>query len=211
MPLFIGAADAQRNRRRCNMGILVSLLFAAGAFVPVGGHHGVRVSSLEGAPLIELEAEGDIDATPAEVMAVLVDYEQHPRMIQHLAESRILSRGGSELTVYQHLKLPVISDRDFTLHVTWLGNTRVQFTIDNQRGPGGQKKLVRMSLMNGSWELTPIRDGAATHARYHVQLDFAGSVPRWMVRGGAAKDLPNLYEGVRHMVQARRLRAQTSF
>jgi len=37
-----------------------------------------------------------------------------------------------------------------------------------------------------------------------VQLDFSGSVPRWMVRGGAAKDLPNLYQGIRRLIVDRR-------
>jgi hypothetical protein len=61
-----------------------------------------------------------------------------------------------------------------------------------------------MTVLEGRWDLEPIRDGNATRAVYHVQIDFAGSVPRWMVRGGAAKDLPGVYIGMRKLVDERR-------
>jgi len=57
--------------------------------------------------------------------------------------------------------------------------------------------------MQGTWALDPIRDGASTHARYHVQIDLGGSVPKWMVSGGAAKNLPKMFEGVRREASAR--------
>jgi hypothetical protein len=177
-------------------------LFSEAGFVPIGGHHGVSVFQHKGAAAIELAAVGEIDAPPAEVEAVLLDYGNASRMIDRLAESRILERKPGEIVVYQHLKLPVIKDRDFTLHVTFDDHhpRGLRFRIDNTRGPGEKKGLVRMTMLNGRWDLEPIREGQATRATYHVQLDFAGSVPRWMVAGGAAKDLPKLYEGIRRAV-----------
>ena len=52
--------------------------------------------------------------------------------------------------------------------------------------------------------LTPIRGGRATQAYYHLELDISGSVPRWMVSGGAAKDLHNVFVGVRKLLGERR-------
>ena len=78
-----------------------------------------------------------------------------------------------------------------------------QFTVDNSRGPAPRDGVVRVSTMQGGWVLDPIRDGAGTHARYHVQIDLAGSIPRWMVSGGAAKNIPKLFDGVRHEAAAR--------
>jgi hypothetical protein len=140
------------------------------------------------------------------VQAALLDYSDAPRINSHVAESRVLERRAGEQVVYQHLKLPAISDRDFTLRVNWNESAPrgIRFHIDGSTGPAPKNKLVRMTTLNGRWDLVPIRDGNATRAVYHVQIDFAGSVPRWMVRGGAAKDLPSVYIGMRRLIDARR-------
>ena len=176
-------------------------------FVSIGGHDGVAVYMRKDTGAIELAAVGEFDAPPAEVQAALLDYGAHVRVNKHLSESRVLSRTSGEELVYQHLKLPVIKDRDFTLHVTWHeGAARgIQFSIDGARGPAPSSKAVRMSTLNGRWDLEPIREGSATRAVYHVQIDFAGSVPHWMVRGGAAKDLPGVYTGMRQLINDRRI------
>lgn len=191
--------------------ILVSLLtlsttLVEPCFTPIGGHDDVEVYMRKGAAIIELAAVGDFDAPPAEVQAALLDYGAHVRVNKHLAESTVLSRDAGELFVYQHLKLPVIKDRDFTLRVDWSDGPRrtVRFRIDGSRGPAPTSKAVRMTILNGRWDLEPIAGGHATRAVYHVQIDFAGSVPRWMVRGGAAKDLPGVFTGMRTLIQQRR-------
>lgn len=179
-----------------------STTFAAPGFQPIGGHDGVEVYLHKDIAVIDLAAVGDIDAPPAEVQAALLDYGAHPTIIKHLAESRVLSKQPGEMHVYQHLKLPVIKDRDYTLRVVWTeGVARgLSFSVDNAPGPAGNKQAVRMTMLEGRWELTPINGGQATRAVYHVKLDFAGSVPRWMVRGGAAKDIPNIYIGFRRAI-----------
>jgi len=200
------------NYGACAMFTLLVSLFAVSAglieptFVPIGGHDGVEVYQRKDAQYIELAAVGEFDAPPAEVQAALLDYGQHGRVNPHLAESRVLSRNAGEQVIYQHLKLPVIKDRDFTLRVHWKeGEPRgLQYAVDNSAGPPPKKSAVRMSVLNGRWDLEPIRDGNATRAVYHVQLDFAGTVPRWMVRGGAAKDLPSVYIGMRKLINERR-------
>ena len=191
--------------------LIISLLtfsttLVGAGYVQIGGHDGVDVYMRKDTGAIELAAVGEFDAPPAEVQAALLDYGSHPRVNKHLAESTVLARRPGELVVYQHLKLPVISDRDFTLHIAWTeGSMRgFRFNIDGGQGPAAKPKLVRMTTLNGRWDLEPIRDGNATRAVYHVQIDFAGSVPRWMVRGGAAKDLPGVYMGMRKLVDERR-------
>lgn len=178
-------------------------------YVSIGKHNGVEVYMRKdtGAGAIELAAVGEFDAPPAEVQAALLDYGAHVRINKHLAESTVLSRAPGEQLVYQHLKLPVIKDRDFTLHVRWKeGSPRgITFSIDGAQGPAATNKAVRMSTLNGRWDLEPIREGSATRAVYHVQIDFAGSVPDWMVRGGAGKDLPGVYSGMRQLINDRRV------
>jgi hypothetical protein len=192
------------------MGTLLLSLFTLSrisldGFTPIGGHDGVAVYLHKGEGTIEIAAVGEFDAPPAEVQAALLDYSAQTHINKHLAESTVLSRTSNDLFVYQHLKLPVISDRDFTLHVTWSGDS-VAFAIDPQHGPAPSSKLVRMPVLEGRWELAPVRDGNATRATYLVRLDFGGSVPRWMVRGGAAKDIPGVYLGMRTLINEHRAR-----
>ena len=156
--------------------------------------------------MTELAATGEFEAPPSEVQAALLDYGNHPRVNPHLAESTVLVRGQGEQAVYQHLKLPVIKDRDFTLLIDWKEGQAngIRFHVDNSRGPAASKKAVRMTTLSGQWELRPIRGGSATYAIYHVRIDFAGSVPKWMISGGAAKDLPNVYTGIRKLINDHR-------
>jgi hypothetical protein len=192
--------------------VLASGLIEPG-YVSIGGHDGVEVYMRKDTGAIELAAIGEFDAPPAEVQAALLDYGAHPRVNPHLAESTVLERRAGEELVYQHLKLPVIKDRDFTLKITW--NDRaprgLDFIIDGGRGPRPTRRAVRMTLLTGHWELIPIRDGNATRAVYHVDIDFAGSVPRWMVRGGAAKDLPSVFTGMRRLIEQRRSGGVSAF
>ena len=177
-----------------------------GSFKHIGGKHGVKVFRNLASPVIDLYAEGDIDAPPSVVRDVLLDYANASKVTDNVAESRVLAKNDREIVTYQRLKLPVISDRDFTVRATWgqRGSAlTMQFAIDNSRGPGPKDGLVRLSTLQGTWLLEPIRGGAATHARYRVQIDLAGSVPRWMVSGGAAKNLPKLFEGVRRQAALR--------
>ena len=182
------------------------LLTAPPNFKHVGGAHGVEVFRQDKSPVIDLYAEGDIDAPPAVVRDVLLDYDHAPKMTKNVGESRVLQKNAHELVVYQRLKLPVVSDRDYTIRATWgeKGNTLTEeFHVDNGHGPAARDGVVRVSTMQGTWMLDPIRDGAGTHARYHVQIDLAGSIPRWMVSGGAAKNIPKLFDGVRHEASIR--------
>lgn len=166
----------------------------------VGGNHGVDVSRKLATSAIDLVAEGDIEAPPALIRTILLDYPRAHSLSDHVTESKVLATKPEELTVYQHLKLPVVEDRDFTLKATWGEkgpNLWTRFVVDNADGPPVRKGIIRLSTMTGSWELQPIRGGTATHAIYRVQLDLAGTIPKSMVSGGAAKDLPKLFDGVR--------------
>ena len=188
--------------------LIVSMLVsqAGPRYQHVGGNHAVEVFRQMESPTIDLVAEGDIDAPPALIRSILLDYPNAHALSDHVTESRVLTTGAHEIMVYQRLKLPVVSDRDFTLRALWGtrgANLWTRFTIDNSHGPAARDGIVRLTNMTGGWDLQPIRGGAATHAVYRVQMDMAGSIPKWMVSGGAAKDLPKLFDGIRREVVRR--------
>jgi hypothetical protein len=166
--------------------------------VLVANLYDVRVYRRADAREIDLSAEGDIAAPPERVRDVLLDYEHHPSWNRHLVESRVLTRGDHFLDVYQRLDLPVLDDRDYTLHVTW-GDDWLRFTTANDRGPPPRRGVVRVALHEGEWKLEALPNGG-TRAHYHVRLDLAGSLPSWIARRHAGEDVPELFQSIRRLV-----------
>jgi hypothetical protein len=188
--------------------VLTTLLaaFPGPDFVATGGEHGVAVFRRSDGHAIELAAEGEIDAPPERVRAVLLDYGRHPTWVKHLSTSVVLVRESSSLLVYQRLALPIIEDRDFTLLVSWGADGDelwTRFSTANERGPGPLKHVVRVQLHEGEWRLGPIDGGRRTRARYRFRMDLGGSLPGWLGRSRAGKDVPALFDAIRE--QARRL------
>ena len=168
-------------------------------FVLVGEEKGVKIYRREKRPGIELAAEGTLGAAPERVRRVLIDYPSHQRWQKHLKENRVLARGDGFLDVYQRLDLPVLDDRDFTLHVTWGNDAEVfwmRFAVANERGPAPVRGVVRVTEQEGGWRLEPADGGMATHAVYRFHLDLAGSFPSWMGKGQATSDLAELFGNI---------------
>ena len=175
---------------------LASALLGQG-FVALSERHGVKVFRRAVETGMELGAEGIIAAPPEAVRRTLLDYANHPRWVKSLAESRVLDRTDNSLHVYQRLGLPLIEDRDFTLRVTWGAEGQelwVRFQTANERGPAPRPGVVRVALHEGEWRLDPVDGGRATHAIYRFHLDLAGSLPSWLGKGRAAKDVTELFE-----------------
>lgn len=168
-------------------------------FVLIGEERGVKVYRRDKRGGIELAAEGDFAASPERVRRVLIDYPSHRRWQKHLKENRVLTRADGSLYVYQRLDLPVLDDRDFTLHVTWGDDGGVhwmRFVTANERGPAPVKGVVRVTKHEGGWRLEPTGGGKSTRAVYRFYLDLAGSFPSWMGKGQATSDVPDLFANI---------------
>ena len=102
--------------------------------------------------------------------------------------------------MYQRLDLPVLDDRDFTLHVTWgddAGVAWMRFVVANERGPAPVPGRRARHAARG--QLAPragLDGGEATHAVYRFYLDLGGSFPAWMGKGQATSDLPELFVNI---------------
>lgn len=169
---------------------------AGEGFKLIAEEKGVKIYRREKRPGIELAVEGSIPASPERVRRVLTDYPRHQQWQKHLKDNRILGKGDGFVDVYQRLDLPVLDDRDFTLHVTWgsdAGVGWIRFTTANQLGPAPVKGVVRVAAHEGAWRLEPEAGGKSTHAVYRFYLDLAGSFPSWMGKGQAADDLPEFF------------------
>ena len=176
-------------------------------FALVGQAHGVKQYKHRSAKIVRIAAEGVIPAPVADVREMVLDYRRQEGKVDRVRHSRVLRQGTGWLNVYQRLQLPVISDRDFTLHVTW-GEAKptqwVIFDAISSEGPPPQRGVVRVTEHSGSWQLKPVEGGRATFARFQTRIDLNGSLPRWLARSGAGKELPTLFSNLCRLIDARR-------
>ncbi|HEV3398259.1 MAG TPA: SRPBCC family protein [Actinomycetes bacterium] len=126
-------------------------------------------------------AEGttEVFATPAEVMAVVADFEAYPEWVGNLEEVEVLARDrrGRGTRVAFRLRTPV-GDQAYTLAyryqpkdagVTW---TYVEGTLDD---------------LAGSYELEPAAEGT-TRVTYRLQVALGAPLPG-LVKRQAAKQI----------------------
>lgn len=176
-------------------------------FEQIAREKGVVVYKHTESDIIRLGAEGRMPASPEEVRAVLLDYEAQRGRIDRVSKSRIIERSPKHITVYQHLNLPVISDRDFNLRVTWGEDKGIKWIEYKALKKGGVKPkdgIVRVTLHNGSWQLKPISRGRSTYLRMMVMVDMGGLLPKWLAKMHAGKELPALFASFRKMLRERR-------
>lgn len=176
-------------------------------FEQIARDKGVVVYKHTESDIIRLGAEGRMSAPPDEVQAVLLDYGAQRGRIDRVSKSRIIERSPKHITVYQHLNLPVISDRDFNLRVTWgedSGTKWIEYKALNKGGVKPKDGIVRVTLHNGSWQLKPMSRGRSTYVRMMVMVDMAGMLPKWLAKMHAGKELPALFASFRKMLRERR-------
>jgi hypothetical protein len=100
----------------------------------------------------------------------------------------ILSERADELVIYDQIRTPVVSDRDYTIVVRRRSaGARVWFECEtaNERGPAPAKGYVRIPTIAAGWYVEPDGSGG-TRLGYFAYSEVGGSVPAWMVRGAQA-------------------------
>jgi ribosome-associated toxin RatA of RatAB toxin-antitoxin module len=104
-----------------------------------------------------------IDATPAQVMAVIVDFEAYPAWAQGMkaAEVRTRDAEGRAETVHFELEAAPIKD-SYTLAYTYDGTDVLRWTL-------AEGKMLRG--MEGSYELSGA--GSSTEVVYKLSVDVA--------------------------------------
>jgi hypothetical protein len=176
-------------------------------FQLIGQAHGVKQYKHRTAKNVRIAAEGVIPAPLADVREMVLDYRRQEGKVDRVGSSRVLRQGPGWLLVYQRLKLPVVSDRDFTLRVTWGAAPDHQWVIfdaANSLGPPPVRGVVRVAEHSGSWQLKPVEGGRSTWARFQTRIDLGGSLPHWLARSGAGKELPTLFGNICRLVDARK-------
>jgi ribosome-associated toxin RatA of RatAB toxin-antitoxin module len=125
------------------------------------------------------EGSTDVHATPAEVMAVVADFEAYPDWVGNLEQVEVLARDrrGRGIRVAFRLRTP-LGDQAYTLAYRYqakdagVGWTYVEGTLQD---------------LAGSYTLEPTGDGT-TRVTYRLEVDLGMPLPG-LVRRQAAKQI----------------------
>ncbi|MCA1665762.1 MAG: hypothetical protein LC659_16085 [Myxococcales bacterium] len=105
-----------------------------------------------------------------------------------LKHREILSARDDELVIYDQIRTPVVSDRDYTIVVRRRATAgRVWFECEtaNERGPAPAKGYARIPTIAAGWYVEPDGSGG-TRLGYFAYSEPGGSLPAWLVRGAQA-------------------------
>lgn len=175
----------------------------------VNSRNGVLISARPwaGSSFDEMQAIGDIDASPEAVLAVLDDLPRYPQFMPPTSKAQFLGRDANTVYYYMEISPPVIARRDYCIRVGWEhlpgGKLRSFWSADNSGCPPERRGVVRVRENEGEWLLEPIDDGRRTHVTYHCHIEVGGAVPAWMVNRVSATELPNVIGAVRKAVATR--------
>lgn len=144
--------------------------------------------AVEGSKYYEHRAFVDVPIAPARAVDEIWASVRGGDM-DSLKHRDLLHEAPDELVIYDQIRTPVVSDRDYTVVVTRrrLGE-RVEIHCDvaNERGPGPQKGYVRIPLVHGGWTVAPDGHGG-TRLGYFAFSEPGGALPAFVVRRAQAE------------------------
>jgi hypothetical protein len=153
-----------------------------------------------------VKVECDLNATPSQLVAVVMDINTAPDWVYHVKSAKLLKQvSPSELYYYSEVSLPwPAANRDFVAHLTVSKDPSTKIiTIDGPAVPGYvpvKKGIVRIANSSGKWVITPI--GAnQVHVQYSIHVDPGGSLPAWLVNIFATDAPLKIFENLRVQLQ----------
>jgi ribosome-associated toxin RatA of RatAB toxin-antitoxin module len=136
--------------------------------------------------------EIEIDATPEQVMAVIVDFPAYSRFLPEIEESTVLSAGDGTWDVQFAVK--IVRRFQYTLRLVQESPTRMRWSMLE-----GSFKVNK-----GGWELIPLDDGERTRAVYTIDLQVGMFVPGNILRSLVERSLPDTVRRFKEEAERRR-------
>jgi hypothetical protein len=164
---------------------------------------------MDGSPIPMLMIVTTFHSTPAQVTAVVTDYDHFAEFIPYVLESRVLQREGHHQWVFHRLRFPgPVSDRAYVFRSTGSQpgerHFRVEWRLSERQFSGvDQAPGIRPKRFSGFWDLRPDAGGGATLARYAVHSDPGGLVPAWLTTRVTDRYVQQVIEAVRRRLQNR--------
>lgn len=104
-----------------------------------------------------------IEATPAQVMSVIADFDRYPQWTGEVKQAEVLEKDeqGRAKKVRLVLDAGAIKD-DHTLNYSWPEADVVQWSLD---------KSAMLRQLDGSYSLKPVAGGKHTEVTYQLTVD----------------------------------------
>lgn len=133
-----------------------------------------------------IKVESVINATPAQIAAVLLDIKTYPDWVYKIKSTSLVKQvSPTELFYYAVVDMPwPAQNRDFAAHVITTQNSDTKIiTVDAPSVADlvpVKDDLVRVKKSNGKWILAP--EGAnKTKVTYYLTLEPDGGAPAWII------------------------------
>ena len=144
---------------------------------------------VEGSRFYEHRAFFDVAGLSPERASAQIWTALHGGDMDSLKHREILSERPDELVIYDQIRTPIVSDRDYTIVVKRrTDGARVRFECEtaNDKGPPPAKGYVRIPVVRAGWTVAPDGHGG-TRVGYFAYSEPGGSVPAWLVRRAQAE------------------------
>jgi hypothetical protein len=144
-----------------------------------------------------------IDATPAQVWAVMADCDEQDEYMPRIASAAVRDRAGDDHTCDLVIDLPFPADdaRSTTRqHVRRLPDGGYQRRWELAPGPSSYERY------GGSWSVHPVAQGQRSLLVNRVDLVPKSSLPLWMLRAVYRQEAPAGFEAIRVRVRERKTR-----
>ena len=158
---------------------------------------------LEGDPYVRVTQDGNnnraeliaiIDAPPAEVWEVLMDYEDFEDWFPDQRESRVVSTSGDSRVIEGETRIPIFRNRTYQLRDSHRTEERdgVTVYIDEWEYIEGSGNIDSNS---GFWYAEPYGEGQ-TWLRMVLEADLGMWLPDAVLNWGTRRVLPGIVEGL---------------
>ena len=140
-----------------------------------------------------------INASPAEVMAVIADLEDYPNWSDGFTGVEIISThdDGAAKDVAFTIATPLGKDT-YEISYVWTGNDAVRWTLNADEA--GKPKSSMMKKLIGSYTLKP--EGAGTKVIYELQIDPKIPMMGFMKKKAAATIADQALNGLKKRVES---------
>lgn len=160
--------------------------------------------------IFEIWAEADLAAPVRDIQDTLTTMDRFQHFMPYVKSAKEVSKesDGSVYT-YTELGLPVISDRDYVVHVfldegvqeDGSGTYRCRWEAAPDKLPE-KSGLVRVKVNEGSWVVTA-KDEGKSHVVYKFVADPGGMLPAWAANYGNRRGVSGALEAIEKEAQRR--------
>jgi hypothetical protein len=153
-----------------------------------------------------LKVECSFNATPAQLVAVILDLDACSEWVYRSKSNILLKRiSPSELYYYSEVDIPwPANNRDFIAHLIVRQDKKSKVvTVDAPCVPDlvpEKKDIVRIRQASGRWTITPVNK-TQVKIEYVLVVDPGGSIPAWIVNMFAAKGPMESFKKLRLQLQ----------